>query len=349
MKICKNIFIKVIEPETLFSAWEEFRRGKSKKPDVLSFEEDLEANIFKLARDLSSKRYSHEGYTGFYICDPKLRHIHKASVRDRVLHHAITTVLNPIFEPTLIPNSFSCRVGKGTHKGLDALRTMLRKVSKNNTRQCYVLKCDVRKFFDSIDHDILLSILRRRIEDSDMMLLLENIIESYSGTQSDLFNRKGVPIGNLTSQLFANVYMNEFDQFMKHILKVEHYARYTDDFVIVSSEKEYLAGLIAPIDTFLRETLKISLHPNKVTIGPYHRGVDFLGYVIFPRYTLIRKRTKKRIKRKFEGKVRDFREGLIEKEKIESTLQSYLGILSHANTHRFKEQLKNYSWFMLSE
>ncbi|MFA6386734.1 MAG: reverse transcriptase/maturase family protein [Candidatus Paceibacterota bacterium] len=348
MKIYRNLFNNIIKPETLFLAWKEFKDGKSKKLDVLTFERELEQNIFKLARDLSSKTYKHDGYSDFYISDPKRRHIHKATVRDRVLHHAIVMILNPIFEPSFIANSFSCRVGKGAHKGVSALRNMIQKESRNNTKQCYVLKCDVQKFFDSIDHNILLSILRRKIKDPDTMWLVENIVQSYVSTKSDLFHNRGVPIGNLTSQLFANVYMNEFDQFMKHELRVRHYARYTDDFVVVSSDKVYLENLILKISKFLDATLGLNLHPNKVEILPYGKGIDFLGYIIFPRHTLIRKRTGKRILWKFKNKIELYQEKVIEKESVEASLNSYLGVLSHANAYNFSTELKNYFWFTLN-
>ena len=348
MKIYRNLFNNIIKPETLFLAWKEFKSGKNKKPDVLTFERELEQNIFKLARDLSSKTYKHDGYSDFYISDPKLRHIHKAIVLDRVLHHAVVMILNPIFEPSFIANSFSCRVGKGAHKGVDALRNMIRKESENNTKQCYVLKCDVQKFFDSIDHNILLSILKRKIKDPDTMWLVENIVLSYISGKSDIFHKRGVPIGNLTSQLFANVYMNEFDQFMKHELRVKHFARYTDDFVVVSSDKVYLENLILKISKFLDVKLGLNLHPNKVEILPYSKGIDFLGYIIFPRHTLIRKRTGKRILWKFKNKIELYQQKVIEKESVEASLNSYLGVLSHANAYNLSIELKNYFWFTLN-
>src|SRR3989344_2911804 len=206
MRIYKELFDKIIDPENLFSAWDKFRQGKRQKKDVQRFERNLEQNIFELHRGLRDRNYKHGHYESFFISDPKRRHIHKATVRDRILHHAIFKVLNPAFEPTFIPNSYSCRVGKRTHKGVNTLRSMLRKESQNNTRSCYILKCDVRKFFDSVDHDILLSTLRRRIKDPDTIWLLESVVESYVSELPNLFHNssKGVPIGNLTSQLFAN-------------------------------------------------------------------------------------------------------------------------------------------------
>ncbi len=348
MRIYTNLFNKLITPENLFFAWEEFRRDKKKKEDVLLFEKNLEREIFSLHRDLKSFTYRHSGYAGFYISDPKRRHIHKAQVRDRVLHHAIMSILYPLYEKVFIHNSFSCRIGKGTHKGVEALRSMLYKASKNNTRNVYILKCDIEKFFDSISHEILLSVLSSRIKDQELMNLLVEVVESFTSDRSTLFDRCGVPIGNLTSQLFANVYMDVFDQFIKHDLKVKYYARYTDDFVIVSESKEYLVQLLPQIRSFLKEKLKIQIHPKKITITKFGRGIDYLGYVLFPHFTLVRKRTQKRALRKINEKILLYKKEEISKDKVHATLMSYLGVLSHADTFRFSEKLKNEYFFNVS-
>ncbi|NCN08083.1 RNA-dependent DNA polymerase, partial [Candidatus Parcubacteria bacterium] len=316
MRVYTRLFNKITDTENLFSAWDEFKCGKRNRPDVLAFEENIEQNIFALHRDLISKKYKHGAYSSFYIYDPKLRHIHKATVRDRVLHHAIFKILNPIFEPTFISHSFSCRVGKGTHKGVEVLDKMLRKVSRNYSQTAYALKCDVRKFFDSVDHAILIQLLRRKIKDADTLWLMEEIIESFTGKSSDLFTRKGLPIGNLTSQLFANVYMNEFDQFMKKELKIGNYVRYTDDFIAVSESEDFLKKLIPKIQDFLRNNLNLELHPSKVTIGKYRRGVDFLGYVSFPHYRSLRKRTERRMIRKLDEKIEMVKKGQITDESL---------------------------------
>lgn len=179
MKIYKDLFNRITSLENIVTAWEEFRSDKGKKADVQAFEFSLEQNLFALHRDLLAKRYSHGPYTGFYIRDPKVRHIHKAEVRDRVLHHAVFRILNPIFEKTFIASSFSCRVGKGTHKGVAYLERAIRKVSENYTQDCFVLKCDIKKFFDTVDHSVLLSILERTICDADTMTLLRTIVASY--------------------------------------------------------------------------------------------------------------------------------------------------------------------------
>lgn len=349
MKIYKNVYENIISLRNLFLAWEKFISDKKKKMDVCKFEFELEKNIFQLRRDLVSGQYCHEPYTSFYIQDPKQRHIHKASVRDRVFHHAVFRILNSIFEPTFIDNSLSYREGKGTHKGVYLLDRMTKKLSQNNHKRCFVLKCDVRKFFDTVDHTILIHLISRKIKDKDTMWLLKEIIGSFKSKYSNLFQAKGLPIGNLTSQLFANIYLNEFDQFMKHTLKVKNYIRYTDDFVIIANDRSYLENLIELIKKFLYDELVLELHLKKVTIRKLHSGVDFLGYIIFPHHRLLRTKTKKRALRNLQKRVLEYKSGLISKISLEQSLQSYFGVLSHANTYEFRNELKNKFWFWLGE
>ena len=349
MKIYKDLYWLIISPATLFRAWDVFKSDKKNKLDVIDFELDLEKNIFDLYRDLKNGNYKHGPYKGFWIHDPKIRRIHKATVRDRVLHHAIFKVLNPIFEPTFISNSFSCRVGKGTHKGMRKVTEMIRTVSKNNTRKCYALKCDVRKFFDSVDHDILIGILEKRIKDEKVMKLLREIVDSFVASRPNLFARRGIPIGNLTSQIFANIYMNEFDQFVKHDLRVEYYARYTDDFIIVSTDRAYLENLLIPIQAFLVTKLCLELHPKKIHITKHIRGVDFLGYVILPEHIKLRTKTKRKIPIKIKEMVVRFKEGKISERTLHSSLQSYIGVLSHADAYELGQEIQNKFWFWLNE
>ncbi len=337
MKVHEHIFEHAIMPEHLFAAWEEFKKGKTSRADVQAFEWKLEENIFQLHHDLLNGTYRHGSYHAFRICDPKQRQIHKATVRDRIVHHAVFKTLNPIFEPTFIAHSFSCRIGKGTHRGVDALETMLRKVRRNHTRSCFALKCDIHKFFASVDHPILLQILAKRVKDERMMRLLRDIIESFPSG--------GIPIGNLTSQLFANVYMNEFDQFMEHHLKIKHYIRYTDDFIIVSNDEEYLQNLLPLFDSFLYDHLHLLLHPHKVSIRKYSQGIDFLGYVVLPHHRMLRTKTKRRMIRRLEEKEKACDAGIIDRSSLEQSLQSYLGVLSHANTVRLGQVLQNRYWF----
>lgn len=349
MKVYNKLFAKIVSPENLFEAWDEFRRGKRGKFDVQAFEFHLEQNIFQLNRDLTSGNYRHGAYKGFFINDPKRRHIYKATVRDRVLHHAIFRVLNPIFERSYYHNSFSCRVGKGNHKGVDKAAHLAVTGSRNCTVTCYALKCDIRKFFDSISHDVLLGIINKKIVDDDLRRLLRIIVNSYDSDRSTLLNRRGVPIGNLTSQMFANVYMNEFDQFVKHVLRAKHYIRYTDDFIIFSDNRAYLENLLTPIKISLKERLDIELHPDKISIRKFRQGIDFLGYVTLPHYRLVRRQTMNRINRKLRARVAQRLRGDLTEESLEYSLQSFLGVLSHADAYRLSRDLKNNCWFWLNE
>lgn len=349
MKVHKHIFEQIITPVNLFQAWEEFRRGKGSRQDVQAFEWKLEQNILSLCRDLRDRTYRHGDYSAFSICDPKQRRIHKATVRDRILHHAIFKVLNPVFEPTFIAHSFSCRVGKGTHKAVDALEVWLRKVSRNNRTPCFALKCDIHQFFASVDHGILLSILSKKVKDPDAMWLLTEIVESFCTPGHEDERPKGIPIGNLTSQLFANVYLNEFDQFMKHTMRIPRYVRYTDDFVIVDSDKSKLQNLIPVMQEFLNESMHLKLHPRKITLRKFGQGIDFLGYVILPHHRMLRTRTKQRMFRKLKLRVVSFKAGSGSESSVECSLQSYLGVLSHADAQQLSEELKNQCWFWKCE
>ena len=277
-------------------------------------------NLLTLRGDLQNKTYKHGVYKHFRISDPKPRDIHKATVRDRVLHHAIYRILYPFFDRTFIADSFSCRIEKGTHKAFNRFRAFAYRVSKNHTRTCWVLKCDIRKFFASIDHEILLGILARYIPDKDILWLLERVIRSFETSP-----RRGLPLGNLTSQLFCNIYMNEFDQFAKHTLKAEHYIRYADDFVFLSEDRQWFQSLIPHIKQFLRERLRLEFHPDKVYIKTFASGVDFLGWVHFADHRVLRTASKRRMFRRLAA------------SHTESTRQSYSGMLQHGNTQKLRK------------
>ncbi len=318
--------------ENLFLAWREFRRGKRKKPDVQEFEFHLEDNLFGLHEALAGGTYEHAPYESFYIQDPKLRHIHKASVRDRVLHQVVSRVLYPIFDKSFIFDSYSCRVNKGTHRAVSRLEKFARKLSKNNQRPIFALKCDVRKFFDSVDQEILLNLIRRRIRDDKAIWLIRKIVHSFP---------RGLPLGNVTSQLFANIYLNELDQWMKRVCCVKYYIRYCDDFVILGNEREKLENMIPKINMFLSDALKLTLHEKKIIVRKFSQGLDFLGYVIFPHHRLVRTKTRKRIFKKFSAKILAYRKEKIGENTLHQSLQSYLGVMQHANAHTLSEELKN--------
>ncbi len=316
----------IITVQNLLHAWEAFFGGKKKKSDVILFQAKLMDNIFELHQVLTSKTYCHGGYRSFNISDPKPRNIHKASVRDRLLHHLLYQELYPYFERQFIHDSYSCRLEKGTHKAIRQFERMARKASRNNTRTCWVLKCDIKKFFANIDHVVLKEIFAKYIKDKDVLWLLGRVIDSFNtpGRQG-----AGLPLGNLTSQLFVNIYMNEFDQFVKRKLKAKYYIRYADDFVVLSTDKEWLCRQIPEITEFLGNQLKLSLHPDKVFIKTSASGVDFLGWVNFPHHRVMRTATKKRMMRRIKNHPTD------------ETLQSYLGLLTHGNAYRLQEKAIN--------
>lgn len=332
--IHESIFEKIISLENLFLAWQEFAKGKRKKPDVQKFEFSLEDNLFSLYGALKNKTYQHSQYTAFNVCDPKLRRIHKAIVADRVLHHAIFRVLYPIFDKSFIFDSYSCRTGKGSHRAVRRLEDFSRKSSKNNRRNIFALKCDIKKFFDSIDQKILLEIIKKKIKDKNTEWLIERIVKSFP---------TGIPLGNVTSQLFANIYLNELDQFIKHNLKAGYYLRYCDDFIILNEDVKYLRELIIEINNFLNKKLKLKLHPDKIIIRKHRQGIDFLGYVALPHYLVLRTKTKRRIIRKITNKCKLLQEKLITKELFNQSLQSYLGVLKHCNGYGIKKEIEKIS------
>lgn len=322
------MYDNIISLENLLLAWKEFEIGKKNKKDVQEFSLRLMDNIFSLHRDLKNGTYKHGEYYAFNISDPKPRNIHKASVRDRLLHHAIYRVLYPFFDRTFITDSYSCREEKGTHRAMNRFLFFARKVSRNNTRTVWVLKCDIKKFFASIDHGILKEILKQYISDTQILALLGEIIGSFQTVQG-----KGLPLGNLTSQLLVNIYMNEFDQYVKHRMKEKYYVRYADDFVFLSDNRDALLCLIPTIQDFLQERLKLELHPNKLFLKTLSSGVDFLGWVHFLDHRVLRTATKRRMIRRIDGHPKD------------ETVASYGGMLKHGNgfllQEKFRRAVKN--------
>lgn len=349
-------FEEIISLENLCLAWQEFLVGKKSKPDIQLFSFHLMDNIISLHEELANKTYRHGDYISFHITDPKPRHIHKASVRDRLLHHALHRVLYPFFDRIFIPDSYSCRVNKGLHKAINRFRQMTLQASQNNTKTCWILKCDIRKFFASIDHEILLSILDEYIPDKDIMELLMEIVGSFHTPTPICHPREnedtaigrldsprmlrggndncgvGLPLGNLTSQLFANIYLNHFDQWVKHHLKAKCYIRYADDFVFLSRDKKWLERITSDIQHFLQVNLRLSLHPHKIFLKTIASGIDFLGWVNFPRHRVLRRTTRQRMFARVK-----------ENSSIE-TLQSYLGLLSHGHTFEIRQKLLEWRW-----
>lgn len=332
----KNMFGNITSLKNLFRAWNEFKRGKLKKQDIVQFSPDLEGQIFHLYRDLQNENYHHGLYESFYICDPKRRHIHKPIARDRVLHHAIFRIIEPIFDKTFIFDSFSSRKNKGVHKAHKRFKKFAWWLSRNNTRAVWILKCDIKKFFDSVDHNILLKIISEKVKEEKTIHLLAQIIRSFE-TRPD----KGIPLGNLTSQLFSNIYLNELDQYVKRELRIKHYIRYADDFVLLSANQPELKADIMKISDFLKQKLALSLHPNKISIRKFSQGVDFLGYIIFPYHQILRTKTKNRMLRKIKRLRCELNHGVITEKFFDQSLQSHLGLLKHCRGFGITQKIDN--------
>jgi len=312
--------LQITSIENLFIAWERFRKGKRSRQDVMLFECHLEDNLFALQAELASGAYQHSPYERFTIHDPKQRTIHKADVKDRVVHQAIVNIIEPLFEKRFIYDSYSCRVGKGTHAAVKRLRTFLLRGSTNNTKIVYALKCDIQKFFASVNHQKLLHLLERHIYDHETMKLLTGIVESFSTSPG-----MGIPLGNLTSQLFANVYLHELDWYVKQELKIRYYVRYCDDFALLAESPEECGVLTERIETFLNNHLHMHLHPNKVHVRTWRQGVDFLGYILLPHATILRPSTERRALR----------------NATTDNTSSYLGLCKHADAHLVEKMIRN--------
>jgi retron-type reverse transcriptase len=314
----EHTYDEIISPENLLESWCEFVKGKRSRVDVQVFELDLMSNILSLHESLRDDTYRHSAYQAFTVSDPKARNIHKASVKDRLLHRAIYRKLYPFFDRTFITDSFSCRLNKGTHRALDRFACLARRSSSNHCKTVWVLKCDIRKFFASINHDRLLALLDARIIDKRLVALLYQIVGSFDSDTAGV----GLPLGNLTSQLFANVYMDVLDQFVKHRLHTKHYIRYADDFVFMHKDRGYLESVLPLVETFLSDELRLQLHPDKIELKTVASGVDFLGWVHFPGHRVLRTTTKRRMLR------------TIAYDRRPQVIASYLGLLKHGNANK---------------
>ena len=321
--------------ENLEFAFRRARKGKSLKPYVIEFEKNLAGNLRQLQEELLSLSYKPFPLKAFIISDPKTRKISKSHFRDRVVHHALCNIIEPIFQKSFIHDSFANQKGKGTLKAIERLDRFKRKVSLNNSGMCHLLKSDIKHYFETVDHEIMLGILRRKISDGRIMQLIQCILENYKSKTEG----KGMPLGNLTSQFFANVYLNELDQFVKHELRAKYYIRYVDDFIILHKDKMALEYFKANINKFLRENLALELHPSKTRIFTLQNGIDFLGFRIFFHHKLIRKKNIKKFERKFSELKNLHKCGIISREKAVEKFEGWLAYASHANTYKYRRNL----------
>ncbi|MEK6933333.1 MAG: reverse transcriptase/maturase family protein [Nanoarchaeota archaeon] len=344
MKTYTQLYERLCSYENLNLAFEKASRGKSKKKYVLDFEKNLRANLLQLQQELLSFSYCPRKLKRFIIRDPKTRAIHASTFRDRLIHHALVNILEPIFEKIFIHDSYASRKDKGTHQAVKRFIIFMRKVSRNGRRirklwsnnsvQGYVLKADIRKYFDEVDHEVLLGIIGRKVKDDRVLWLVKVILDNFENPMKG----KGMPLGNYTSQFFANVYLNELDYFVKHSLKAKFYIRYVDDFVILHREKKLLEHYKKRIIRYLL-CLRLTLHPDKSNIISLKDGITFLGYRIFYYYRLLRKRNLRHFKKEFSAYLQLYRKGFMTKKMLKKQLQDWFGYAQWANTYKFRQQI----------
>lgn len=331
MKTYRNLYPQIHAFSNLYCAYLKARRGKRYRPEVLQFTARLEENLLHLRRELVAHTYRTGPYRRFIVYEPKRRRVAALPFRDRIVQHALCNVIEPIWEPRFIYHSYACRAGKGTHAGADQVTRYLRQVRRNHD-QAYVLKADIHRYFPSVDHQVLLSILQHHIRCSHTIDLITEILASGDKTG------RGIPIGNLTSQLFANIYLNHLDQFVKRHLHIPHYVRYMDDFIVVHHDKPTLWSWRYEITNFLKNTLCLELNP-KTAVFPEARGVDFLGYRIWRTHRLLRKRSIRQMRRKFKAFQRGYVTGEIPLDHIGASIASWVGHAKHANTYNLRRKM----------
>ncbi len=338
MKRHKHLFEKICAKENLEKAFKKARKGKTTRPYVIEFEKDLAKNLTDLQKELQEVTYSPIPLKTFVLRDPKTRKICVSDFRDRIVHHAICNVLEPIYERLFIYDSYANRKGKGTLAAIKRFDSFAQKVSytkfidKNEVLlpSGYVFKADIRKYFENISHKRLLEILQIKIEDHRTLLIIERIIQNYHTSPE-----RGMPLGNLTSQFLANVYLHELDIYVKHTLRAKYYIRYVDDFVILHPSRIQLEHHRVQIESFLQNTLSLQLHSEKSKILPVHRGVDFLGFRCFAHTRLLRKRNMRSI----FTYLNQEKISTATPDEIHSVIQGWTAYAKLAQTHTLRKRV----------
>lgn len=350
MQTIKNIFPLIYDFENLFNAYKKAIKCKRYRPDVMEYTDRLEENLIELQNELIWKTYGVGRYNIFYVYEPKKRMIMSLQFKDRVAQHAIYSILNPYFEKQFISDSYACRVGKGTHRAIKKLQNWLRKTERKQKR-FYYLKLDISKYFYRVDHEILMGILQRKIADKDLLHVLSVIInceDTHFGlplgadvgnvAYDELLGEVGLPIGNLTSQMFANLYLNELDQHCKHHLHLKYYIRYMDDIIILHHDKKFLEKIKQDIAGFLETKLHLQLN-NKTCIRPTSMGIEFVGFRVWSTHIKLRKKTAKKMEKRLKYMFRAFTAGEIDRETLDRSIASYKGILQHFNSYGLRQSL----------
>lgn len=350
MKTVKNIFEKIIDFENLYLAWESARKGKRYREEVMRFSDNLESNLIDLQNHLIYETYKAGRYRPFYIYEPKKRLIMALPFRDRVVQWAIYRQLFPILDRQFIFDSYACRPGKGTQKAINRLQYWLRQTSRK-PQKFYYLKLDIAKYFYRVDHGVLEKILRRKIKDKRLLNLLVSIINSEEMkfglplgvdpevcAAADRLENVGMPIGNLTSQMFANLYLHELDLFAKHKLRLHYYIRYMDDIIILHYDKKHLKAVKDEIETFLLENLHLNLN-KKTAIRPCAMGIEFVGYRVWATHKKLKRNTARKVRRAVKGIKNKRERGEMTQEAFNRRIASYKGILKHCNSYGFRQRL----------
>jgi len=346
-----EVFDSICDFEELYAAYRDARKQKRYRRDVMEYAEQLEANLITTQNELIWGTYEVGPYRPFYVTIPKLRLVMALQFRDRVVQHALYRRMNPFYDKLFIEDSYACRIGKGSHKAADRLQYWMRQVSRKPGAPWYYLKLDISKYFYRVNHRTLLDILKTRIADERLLRLLDTIINSEDtafGLPAGMGPEEcpeelwltdvGMPIGNLTSQLFANIYLNEMDQYAKHQMRIHYYIRYMDDIIILHQDKAELANFRDEIADFLRDNLQLDLN-KKTAIRPVELGVDFVGYRIYATHRKLKKSTAYRIMRRTKTLSMQLAAGEISREEFDRVIASYRGVLSHCNSHGLRQRL----------
>ena len=342
--------------ENLYLSYKKASKGRRSRPDIAAFEISLEKNLLELREDLISEVYEHGKYHSFYIHDPKKRLISAADFRDRIVHHAVVSVLEPIYEKQFLANSYANRTGKGTHKALNYCAKMMKKYQ-------YYLFMDVKQFFPSIDHEILFDLLAREIDCEKTLKLCEIILKSGEDVLGneyemvwfpgdDLFSilrPRGLPIGNMSSQFWANVYLHELDLYMSHVLGAETWARYVDDLVVFSNDKGKLWNIRRETIKFL-EKLRLVIHEGSAQPTPTSQGITFLGFRIFPEYARLKRQKLINANRKISDSLQATRNAEITEKHFQDQLRGWLNHVRWGNTwhlrNNFLHRLGIHAWYV---
>lgn len=323
------MFDQIIQFENLMDAANDAAKGKRFKAPIMRYMANVEEHVINTQNHLVWGSYLPSPHRRFLVYEPKIRTISAPPFHDRVVHHAIHRVIEPVIDKRFIFDSYACRVGKGTHAAAGRAQKFIR-ISKRNHGRTYALKADIAKFFNSINHFTLKFTLRKHISCKRTLNLLDKIIDNSDTDTPGV----GIPIGNLTSQLFANVYLNELDQFVKHELREKHYVRYMDDFIVIHHDKTHLQRVRSQIESFLAISLQLSTN-SKTQVFPVSTGraLDFVGYRIYATHKLLRKCTEKRFKHKVKRLRRMYANSEIELSDIKPVIASYIGCASHTNSY----------------